>query len=217
MTLLTSLLALLLLAPAYALWIYISYRNKSPVRHAASESCAIAVFLGSGGHTTEALQLLAGLDRARYYPRTYIVSAGDALSVKRAIAFEGTTDVRILEIPRARHVHQPLCTVPFTFTKSFLHTTLLALSNPTRRNQPNMGDILLMNGPGTCVVLCASVWVARLLGFKTPRMVYIESFARVRTLSLSGRIMSRFVDRFVVQWPELSTNVRSAECRGWLI
>jgi beta-1,4-N-acetylglucosaminyltransferase len=37
------------------------------------------------------------------------------------------------------------------------------------------------------------------------RIVYVESIARVRKLSLSGKILyySRMVDRFLVQWPEL--------------
>ena len=35
------------------------------------------------------------------------------------------------------------------------------------------------------------------------RSVYIESWARVKTLSLSGRLLKPFVDRFLVQWPQL--------------
>ena len=60
-----------------------------------------------------------------------------------------------------------------------------------------LGDVLLMNGPGTCVVLCACVWIARFVGWRTPRMVYVESFARVRTLSLSGQILD--ISHFVLQ------------------
>ena len=36
------------------------------------------------------------------------------------------------------------------------------------------------------------------------RSIYIESWARVRTLSLSGRILKPLVDRFLVQWPQLA-------------
>jgi beta-1,4-N-acetylglucosaminyltransferase len=35
------------------------------------------------------------------------------------------------------------------------------------------------------------------------RSIYIESWARVKKLSLSGRILKPFVDRFLVQWPQL--------------
>lgn len=35
------------------------------------------------------------------------------------------------------------------------------------------------------------------------RSIFVESWARVRTLSLSGRLLKPFVDRFIVQWPQL--------------
>ena len=47
----------------------------------------------------------------------------------------------------------------------------------------------------------SSLVLTQVLGAPTPRMVYIESFARVRSLSLSARILRHVVDRFVVQWP----------------
>lgn len=71
-----------------------------------SDVCSVAVFLGSGmshfippvdpsnmlvrvgGHTTEALTLLSALDPKRYTYRTYIVSEGDSLSVKKALQLE---------------------------------------------------------------------------------------------------------------------------------
>lgn len=34
-------------------------------------------------------------------------------------------------------------------------------------------------------------------------MVYVESLARVRGLSLSGRFLKKVADRFVVQWEDL--------------
>jgi beta-1,4-N-acetylglucosaminyltransferase len=42
----------------------------------------------TGGHTSEMLQLLKGLDLQRYGPRKYILSAGDHLSAKKAAEFE---------------------------------------------------------------------------------------------------------------------------------
>ena len=35
------------------------------------------------------------------------------------------------------------------------------------------------------------------------RTIFIESWARVKTLSLSGQILKPLVDRFIVQWPQL--------------
>lgn len=85
-------------------------------------------------------------------------------------------------------------------------------------------NIILTNGPGTgvCVVVAARLLrivdslMAMLLrkekysesqGGGTQiylRTVFIESWARVTTLSLSGKILLPLVDRFLVQWGSLS-------------
>jgi len=43
------------------------------------------------------------------------------------------------------------------------------------------------------------------------KIIFIESFARVQTLSLSGKILYYFADRFLVQWPELRTKYPMSE------
>lgn len=77
----------------------------------------------------------------------------------------------------------------------------------------------------------------QILGLSYTRIIYVESFARVSTLSLSGKLVRPFVDTFVVQWPgaagsgatpsqgkEVANPVErsmrkgvSAICRGWLV
>ncbi|KAL4900556.1 hypothetical protein BDW74DRAFT_93625 [Aspergillus multicolor] len=89
-------------------------------------------------------------------------------------------------------------------------------------------DLILTNGPATavCVILAARLLrlVAWVLSFLFParthprsmaadrsappeefrlRTIFVESWARVRTLSLSGKILLPFADRFLVQWPAL--------------
>ncbi|KZV87011.1 glycosyltransferase family 1 protein [Exidia glandulosa HHB12029] len=215
MAALAVVLGLVLLTITRAGYVYWIHRKsvRRVARPSSTSTCAVSVFLGSGGHTTEALQLVAGLDGSRYNIRAFIFSAGDSLSVQRASSLSGSA-TQLIEIPRARRVHQPLSTVPRTFFLSLFGTIRLVVP---RAGQTPLGDILLMNGPGTCVVLCACVWIARFVGWPTPRMVYVESFARVTSLSLSGKILSPFVDRFIVQWPQLASRSRFAEHRGWLI
>lgn len=41
----------------------------------------------------------------------------------------------------------------------------------------------------------------QLLGQRSPQIIYVESFARVNSLSLSGKILKNVVDEFIVQWP----------------
>ena len=89
-------------------------RGFVPRKRAQTETCHLAVFLGSGklhtvrsshpqqhpmltsyvfffhpgGHSSEALALVSALDFSRYTPRTYIVSEGDLLSEQKAVALE---------------------------------------------------------------------------------------------------------------------------------
>lgn len=49
------------------------------------------------------------------------------------------------------------------------------------------------------------------------RIIFIESFARVNKLSLSGKILIHLVDRFLVMWPELAEKYDKAEYAGLLI
>ena len=57
-------------------------------------------------------------------------------------------------------------------------------------------DVILSTGAGVAVPF---FWVGRLLG---RRCVYVESFTRVHSLSLTGRLVHRFAHAFFVQWPE---------------
>ncbi|KZO92794.1 glycosyltransferase family 1 protein [Calocera viscosa TUFC12733] len=225
MTLLLYLPPLLLLLAA-RVYSILPHPSHSKPRQKRTSPCKIAVFLGSGGHTSESLQLLSALP-ARYAQRVYILSSGDNFSQQKAAAFElslssatttalpGQATHTFLLLPRARHVHQPLYLTPPTFLLSLLaalyNLTLLPLLRGER-----FADLLLLNGPGTCVTVLAAVYVSKFLGLPAPRTVYVESFARVRSLSLSGKLVRPFVDRFVVQWPEALGDGRG-ECGGWLV
>jgi beta-1,4-N-acetylglucosaminyltransferase len=204
--------------------------------------------------------LTSALDLTRYAPRTYIISEGDTLSAKKAIALEshlkaaeatsvavslchtsaalsrrfslsrsqnwpqGQQDYRILRIPRARRVHQSLLTVLPTFMHSLLACIHLVTISPLL-GRSTFGapfvDLVILNGPGTCVTLCAAIMLNKvssrfstelaifnafncndfdqLIGLPSPKMIYVESFARVQSLSLSGRILRHVVDRYVLK------------------
>ena len=64
--------------------------------------------------------------------------------------------------------------------------------------------MILCNGPGTCVPICLGAWFNRKIGLARTKMVFVESICRVKTMSLSGRILKHFVDEVLVQWPELA-------------
>jgi UDP-N-acetylglucosamine:LPS N-acetylglucosamine transferase len=77
--------------------------------------------------------------------------------------------------------------VPFLFVFFWAISVLL-------REKP---DVILSLGAE--VALPFFFW-GRLLGMKT---IYIESWCRVKDLSLTGRLVYRWVDEFWVQWPQL--------------
>ncbi|KAH6581351.1 hypothetical protein BASA60_002472 [Batrachochytrium salamandrivorans] len=78
-------------------------------------------------------------------------------------------------------------------------------------------DVILCNGPGTCVPMAVlAVWL-RCMGIINTRVVYVESLARVQDLSLSGKILYRIVDQFVVQWPQLKMKYPNAVYVGRLV
>ena len=60
---------------------------------------------------------------------------------------------------------------------------------------------------------------AFLLGkfFFGAKVVYVECFTRIKTLSLTGKIVYRFADHFLVQWPELAEQHEKALYKGRLI
>ena len=69
------------------------------------------------------------------------------------------TPYSFIVIPRARHIHQPLLTTPFTamlsLAASIWHITIApVLGRPA-------ADVLLLNGPGTCFVLCIAAYINR--------------------------------------------------------
>lgn len=76
-----------------------------------------------------------------------------------------------------------------------VRNTLLAVK-VLRRERP---DLILSSGAAVAVPFFL---VGRLLGAKT---VYVEVFDRVDAPTLTGRLVRRMTDLFVVQWPEMES------------
>ena len=180
------------------------------------------VVLGSGGHTTEMLHLLSSINNyENYAPLNYIIASSDTTSKNRLEALNNSAanaqeddatlkskntiklppHCRIYKIPRAREVGQSYLSSIFTTLQSILYTGHLILF----RVQP---DLLLMNGPGTCLPIALWTFIGRAFGLSLGNIVFVESFCRVKSLSLTGKILRKLgiVDLFLVHWPELLNN-----------
>ncbi|KAI4386067.1 hypothetical protein MLD38_004034 [Melastoma candidum] len=62
-------------------------------------------------------------------------------------------------------------------------------------------QVIICNGPGTCIPLCRIAFVFKVIGIRWSSIFYVESIARVRRLSLSGLLLYklRMADEFFVQ------------------
>ncbi|EFA00490.1 UDP-N-acetylglucosamine transferase subunit ALG14 homolog [Tribolium castaneum] len=174
--------------------------------------CRTVICIGSGGHTTEMLTLMASLDFAKYSPRYYIMAKTDTTSYAKVRKFEETknhSNYEIIEIPRSRVVGQSYITSIFTTLYSILYSVPLVC-----KIRP---DLILCNGPGTCIPICLISFLLKAAFISDTRIVFIESFCRTETFSLSGKILMYFADNFLVQWPSLKQKLKRAEYIGQLM
>jgi len=164
------------------------------------------VILGSGGHTAEMCKINQALlmqpgNRDKYQPVRYVVANSDVTSQRQlCAALPATTrDSDFIIVPRSRSVGQSWLSSIFTTLWALLWSCYLIW-----RDRP---QLVLCNGPGTCVPFCYAAYLWRLLG-RLPvhtKIVFVESYCRVETLSLSGRLLLPLADMFVVHWPQLAT------------
>ncbi|XP_056439863.1 UDP-N-acetylglucosamine transferase subunit ALG14 homolog [Gadus chalcogrammus] len=164
-------------------------------------SVCVLVVAGSGGHTTEILRLMESLSPS-YKPRHYVIADTDRMSEEKIRAFESVKEnaasgskYTVHRIPRSREVLQSWSSSLKSTLNALLYSVPLVF-----RLQP---DVVLCNGPGTCVPLCASALLLGVLGLKRVLIVYVESLCRVETMSLSGKILYPVADYFFVQWSTL--------------
>lgn len=169
------------------------------------------IIAGSGGHTTEMLRLMDSLGK-EYSPKEYVLATTDKMSEDKIHTFEESRkfdcDYSLVRIPRSREVKQSYVTSIFTtLYASLLSIPVIFKSKP---------DLLLCNGPGTCIPLCVMAFLMTLLRIKKVTLVFVESVCRVKTMSLSGKILYYMVDHHLVQWPELLEQYPRSTCIGRL-
>ncbi|MED4224255.1 PssD/Cps14F family polysaccharide biosynthesis glycosyltransferase [Neobacillus cucumis] len=71
-------------------------------------------------------------------------------------------------------------------------------------------DYVISTGAG---VVLPYLLIAKLLKAK---IIYIESFAKTKSPTITGKIVYKFADRFFVQWPNMLKCYPKAEYRGSL-
>ena len=239
-----GLVAMVLVVSVGVVCVCVAARVVGIVMNSGSK-CAFMVVLGSGGHTAEMLTLVRSLPRAVVeregrihsgggdtdagggagdglsgsgiectYPRCYVVASTDALSAEKALRVEAEAAAgaeHVERIPRSREVGQSYFTSTLTTVRATLAAIPILLKHAPK--------VLLVNGPGTCLPLCAIACALRLLRISHTHVVYVESAARVESLSLTGQLLRdlRLADKLLVQWPELADPRRKVTFVGRLV
>lgn len=177
--------------------------------------------IGSGGHTGEMCQMIKHKFRGqKNLHRRYILTSGDRHSWNAICRLEaiiedayidgngGTWDA--FRVPRARHVHQRWYTAWITTILSSLHVVNALTREPNARPESTFGDsfryphVIVTNGPGTGFIVCVVAHllkIFRLVPENRLKMVYVESWARSESLSLTGKLFyyTDIADLYVMQ------------------
>lgn len=71
-------------------------------------------------------------------------------------------------------------------------------------------DVVITTGAGVVIPTCIYAHI-----FKK-KLIYIESFARMKSLNQTAKILYKYADLFVVQWEELLQICPKAVYGGWI-
>ena len=197
------------------LGLYVTFTGFPVKKLESNVKPSVLVVLGSGGHTSEMLALVEGLDHDRFSKILWVYANTDKTSLpklerERSAAKKGllvNSNQSTRSIPRSREVGQ-------NWLSSGV-STIFACWSAMKITFEFKPDLILLNGPGTCVPIALGGFLLKCLRWSHfPRIVFVESFCRVDSLSLTGRLLYPFVDRFVVQWSDLQGHMNGAEYLG---
>lgn len=147
----------------------------------------ICLVASAGGHLT---QLLKMVDSWRDYEAVYI-STSDVVASK--LSQFGKTYI-VGECNR-EHIVESI-------------KVLFRCLSVTIKERP---DYVLSTGAAPGFFLCIT---AKLFG---AQVIWVDSIANVKKLSMSGKLIRPFTDLFLTQWPELEDNLKGIEYRGGVI
>ncbi|KAM3134292.1 UDP-N-acetylglucosamine transferase subunit [Paramecium bursaria] len=159
------------------------------------------ILFGSGGHTTEMLYMFEKYNfKERNQNLYFIHSESDQQEPTRVYKFIEQNNIQLpqhkwITIPRSRKVKQSYLSSIFTTLYAIVITFIKLF-------QIQDLDLLVINGPGTCLPVVLVLWIQYLFLFRIKRckILYIESWCRVQKLSLTGKLIYRLCDRFITHW-----------------
>jgi UDP-N-acetylglucosamine:LPS N-acetylglucosamine transferase len=140
----------------------------------------VMIVLGSGGHTAQMLKLLKLLGSKYNYE--YVLNDDDKVSARKI-------NGKIYRVANPRVFEDNILIRSSKLTKGFFQAyKIMRKSNAVA---------IISAGPGLTFPLFLA---AKLFRKKT---IFIESWCRITTKSISGRLCYPLSDMFFVQWPEM--------------
>jgi len=155
----------------------------------------LLIVLGGGGHTTEMLKLVDLLGPGYEY---FYLLVGEVEFSRDKIKRNG----RVYLVKRPRGMHDSIFAATVNSIIALAQIAAILLSVRPRA----------VIGCGPAISVLASA-VGKLVRAKA---IHIETGSRVRTLSLSGKIMYHIADLFFVQWTPLKDKYPKAIYAGRL-
>jgi UDP-N-acetylglucosamine:LPS N-acetylglucosamine transferase len=149
----------------------------------------VCVGASSGGHMTELLGLLETINIWPVKPTLYVTTREIWAKKLRAL---GTTYI-VGECDRNK---------PFKI--------LITLSRSLHFVLKERPDVVITTGSLPIAVVCI---VAKIFGSK---VIWIDSLAQLEDLSMSGKMMLKFADLILAQWPEVAEKYPAVEYVGEL-
>jgi beta-1,4-N-acetylglucosaminyltransferase len=138
----------------------------------------ILIILGSGGHTAQMFKLLNLLGNKYQYG--YLINSNDSVTPKKISG-------KIYAIPNPRIFGASVFSKMSKTIWGFIKSIYIMLKF----------DVVISAGPGISV---PTFFAAKLLGKRT---IFLESWSRAHSPSVSGRLCYPVSDLFFVQWPEM--------------
>ena len=150
----------------------------------------VCVGASSGGHMTELLGLLSTVETWPVRPSVYVTS--------RQIWAKKLKELGPTYVVGDCDRNKPLQIV-MTAIRSF---RMVAKERP---------DVVITTGSLPIAIVCL---LAKSFGAK---IVWIDSIAQLDDLSMSGKLVRKYADLFITQWPEVAERYENAEYVGELL
>ena len=152
----------------------------------------VLIISSTGGHLNELMQLSPMFEKYDYH----IITEKTKSNLKLKEKYPGK--VGYLVYGTKLHI--------FTYIFKLLYNCFKSLYYYIKFHP----DYIITTGTHTAGPMCC---IGKILGSK---IIYIETFANIKTKTSTGKLIYHFADRFIVQWPSMKKLYPKAIDGGWI-